>query len=119
NFNRPVVKGFLKKTLVTKTFKQYLTEAASSIAYPFAADSQPAISDWVVLSETGYDNYDKLPTASGLTASLDATYTTGTYLYDTYNTAPEYAQNPQQSTLTLGMVTWTKTLVYTNASSLT
>ena len=114
NLNRPLIRGFcLNGYFGTKTYKQHLADAANSIEYPFAITAQPSVTYWSILTQWGYDNYvDDFPTGTGLTTTLDNTYTTSTYLNTTYNTSPLYAQQPVQSLQTRGLVTWTKTLMY-------
>ncbi|MFT3948316.1 MAG: DUF6443 domain-containing protein [Agriterribacter sp.] len=110
--DRPVIKGFYVNALNNKTFKQNLEDAYNSTAYPFAADNQPPLNVyWSQTAEWHYDDYDNIPTLSGLTKNFDATYKNSDYLYTTYNTSPLYAQEPIQSFRTKGMVTWTRELI--------
>ncbi|MFT3945676.1 MAG: DUF6443 domain-containing protein [Agriterribacter sp.] len=110
--NRPVIKGFYVNALNNKTFKQNLEDAYNSTAYPFAVDNQPPLNVyWSQTAEWHYDDYDNIPTLSGLTKDFDATYKTSAYINTTYNTSPLYAQEPVQSFQTKGMVTWTRALI--------
>ncbi|MCC6287001.1 MAG: hypothetical protein IT249_03885 [Chitinophagaceae bacterium] len=110
--NRPVIKGFYINTYNNKDFKTNLAQAAVSITYPFAIANQPPEGTWSILTQWGYDDYASFPTGTGLTTTLDATYTSSTYLNTTYNTSPLYAQQPIQSPKTKGLPTWTKVLMY-------
>ncbi|MFT3750325.1 MAG: DUF6443 domain-containing protein [Agriterribacter sp.] len=114
--NRLVIKGFYVHSYLNKTFKTYLAEAANAIDYPFSASTQPPYPNWSILTQWGYDEYGTLPSGTGLTTSLDNTYTTSTYLNTTYNVSPLYAQQPVQSLQTKGMVTWMKILIYGTTS---
>ncbi|MBS1574739.1 MAG: hypothetical protein JST09_05500, partial [Bacteroidetes bacterium] len=110
--NRPVIKGFYINSLNNRDFKTNLSLAAGSTAYPFGIDQQPPLNvQWSHLAEYHYDDYDNIPSPSGLSKDFDATYKTGSYINTTYNTAPDYAQEPVQSFQTKGMVTWTKELI--------
>ncbi|MGN6439293.1 MAG: DUF6443 domain-containing protein [Agriterribacter sp.] len=112
DLNRLVIRGFYVNKYNNKTFKQNLADAATSIEYPFPITRQPSIAYWAALTQYGYDDYSTLPSSSGLTGTLDNTYTSSTYLNSTYNTSPLYAQQPLQSNKTKGMVTWMKVLFY-------
>ena len=118
--NRPVMSGSLSNTystFSTTTFAQHLAAAAATTVYPFAKTALPASTYWTTLTETGYDNYDALPSASGLTASLDATYTSSTYM-NTSTTAFPYPETPTSSTQVRGLVTWTKTNILNSTNYL-
>ncbi|HRQ50302.1 MAG TPA: RHS repeat-associated core domain-containing protein, partial [Agriterribacter sp.] len=114
--NRIIQTGFVSTSysvLSGKTFLDILNAAAVSITYPFTASSVPAAAYYAKLTQTGYDDYDGLdPAETQFTKDIDNTYTTGSYLHTTYNTAPLYAQPVVQSFQTRGLVTWTKTLIY-------
>ncbi|MBN8790378.1 MAG: hypothetical protein J0I84_25130, partial [Terrimonas sp.] len=110
--NRPVIRGFYVNALNDKTFKQNLADAYNSTAYPFPLDAQPPLNvHWSQIAEWHYDDYDNIPSLSGLTKDFDATYKTSDYIYTTYNSSPYYAQEPVQSFQTKGMVTWTRELI--------
>ncbi|MFT3747573.1 MAG: DUF6443 domain-containing protein [Agriterribacter sp.] len=110
--NRPVIRGLYINTPANKTFKQHLADAYNSTAYPFAASAPPGSTTWSMLTQWGYDDYETLPSGTGLTADLDNTYTSATYINTTYNTSPLYAQQPLKSTQTKGLVTWMKVAIY-------
>ena len=112
DLNRPVIRGFYVNSLNNKTFQQNLADAANSTEYPFPIDNQPPLNvDWSHTAEWHYDDYNNIPSLSGLSKDFDATYKNSTYLHTTYNTSPLYAQEPIQSFQTRGMVTWTKELI--------
>ncbi|MGN6490671.1 MAG: DUF6443 domain-containing protein [Agriterribacter sp.] len=117
--NRPIQTGQLNSNygvLSGKTFNQILTAAAVSTAYPFSVSSPPLASQYMLLTQTGYDNYNGMAAAgSPLSEDFDNTYSNATYMYTTYNTSPEYAQQPVQSLQTNGLPTWTR--VRTSSSS--
>lgn len=112
DLNRPTITGFYVNALNNKTFKQNLEDGAESEAYPFAINNQPPLNvHWSQTAEYHYDDYDNIPSLSGLTGSFDATYKNSDYIHTTYNTSPLYAQEPVQSFQTKGMVTWTRELI--------
>ncbi|MFT3705078.1 MAG: DUF6443 domain-containing protein [Agriterribacter sp.] len=118
--NRPIMTGSLSNTygsFSTTTFAQHLAAAAATTVYPFAKTSLPASTYWTTLTETGYDNYDALPSTSGLTASLDATYTSSTYI-NTSTTVFPYPETPTSSTQVRGLPTWTKTNILNSTNYL-
>jgi Domain of unknown function (DUF6443) len=112
--NRPVQTGLLLNTYNTptaaKTFAQHLTDAYISSAYPFVSTSTPAVTYWEYLSKIGYDDYTAVPAASGLNNTIDATYNTSSYGYNSTNASPDYAQPipTTASAQTKGVVTWTE-----------
>ncbi|MGN6493886.1 MAG: DUF6443 domain-containing protein [Agriterribacter sp.] len=100
----------LKGTYITAaTHMQLIDGAAGSSAYPFGISNQPDAATWTVLTEIGYDTYASVPGSAGLTAGLDATYTSSTYL-STASASPVYALQPIQSIHTKGKVTWSRSL---------
>ena len=111
NLNRPVQTGLLLNTFNNKTFALHLEAAYNSFTYPFTNISTPAITFWEYLTKTGYDDYNSLPVASGLTASMDNSFNTSTYgIVSPYNASPDYAQQipTTPSAKTKGLVTWTE-----------
>ena len=126
NLNRPVQTGLLLNTYDNKTFAQRVSDAAALVitataAYPFASISTPAVTYWEYLSKTGYDDYTAIPAASSLNTTIDATYNTAAYGYNsTANASPDYAQliPTTASAQTKGLVTWTETKVIGTTSYL-
>lgn len=104
NLNRPVQVGVWSNS---NDRIYHAGQAATLTDYPFSAGSVPA-SGYEMFTKTGYDDYTALPAGSGLTTGLDNVYTTGAYLVTSYNSAPEYAQEPVQSQLMRGLPTWTQ-----------
>ncbi len=121
NLNRPIQTGLLLNTFngTGLSFTSHLTAAYNSTGYPFTTASTPSTTYWEYLTKSGYDDYSSIPPASGLNNSIDATYLTSTYGYNSaYNTAPDY---PQQIPLTAsaqtkGLATWTETKILSNTS---
>ncbi len=110
DINRPIQTGFLADAYFSNSSFDYILNAArNSQVYPFA--TPPVSTQWEMLTQIGYDNYDNFPSGMTLTASVNTSYTSSTYLINTYNTAPDYAQNLVNSEQVKGMVTWTKTKV--------
>jgi hypothetical protein len=125
DLNRPVQTGLLSNSYNTpaaaKIFTQHLDDAYISSAYPFASTSTPAVTYWEYLSKTGYDDYTFISAASGLDKTIDATYNTTSYGYNsTANASPDYAQliPTTASVQTKGLVTWTETKVIGTTSYL-
>ncbi|MGN6495710.1 MAG: DUF6443 domain-containing protein [Agriterribacter sp.] len=118
-YNRPIQTGQLNANygvINGKTFSQILNAADISIAYPFNIASPPLASQYLLLTQTGYDNYDGMAAiASPVTKDFDNAYSNATYMYTTYNTSPEYAEAPVQSLQTDGLPTWSR--VRTSATS--
>lgn len=113
--NRPKITGLLDNTgSYSKTVDQHRGDAGSSSNYPFAYNSLPS-SGFDLLTETGYDSYDNLPSGCP-NATLDNTYITSTNFFTTYNASPNYAQEILKSSQTKGLVTWTKVKVLGTAS---
>lgn len=111
-FNRPIQTGQISSSysvLNNKTLAQILNAADTSTAYPFKLSTPPPGSQYMLLTQSGYDNYDGMAAAaSPLTKTFDNAYSSSTYMYTTYNTAPEYAEAPLQSFQTDGLPTWTR-----------
>jgi RHS repeat-associated protein len=74
------------------------------------ANPLPAGATFTLLTKTGYDAYNTLPTQSGLTSALDNGYTTSTFLNTGYGSFP-YPEQVAQSARTNGKITWTQTKV--------
>ncbi len=104
--NRPVQTGMLLNTWNGKTFAQHRTAAYSVSDYPFTAANTPATTYWEYYTKAGYDDYSQIPPGSGLDNSLVTAFTTSPYTHTTYNTSPEYAEEPLASKHTKGLVTW-------------
>jgi RHS repeat-associated protein len=115
--NLPVQTGKLKNTYSNNTFAQHITAASTSTTYPFTEATVPSTTWWEFLTKTGYDTYGTIPGASGLTSSLDNTYTSGTYMYTSYNTSPAYAQQVTACNQVAGLPTWTQVKVLGTAST--
>lgn len=112
NFNRPVQTGLLLNTYfgtTARTFKQHLDSAYYSTRYPFTITTTPAASMWECLTMTGYDNYSTLPAVSGMTSVLDNSFSS--YIINTFNQSPQYAQSITQSAKINGLVTWSSAKV--------
>ncbi len=115
--NRPIQSGILKNNLsiggtANRTFNQHRTAADSSTTYPFAPTTPPTATHWELLTQTGYDTYTGIP--SGLSGTYQTTW--NTHFDNTDNNTYPYPQMPQQSIMTKGMVTWSKTKVLGTAS---
>jgi RHS repeat-associated protein len=96
--NRPIEIGlWVSNTAVTS----HRTNAGESSTYPVTS------SNYEQLIVTHYDDYDGIP--DGWNADFDNSWTT--YFNNSYNTAPQYAQQQIASKQTKGMVTWTKTKI--------
>ncbi|THU33597.1 RHS repeat-associated core domain-containing protein [Niastella caeni] len=65
---------------------------------------------FTLLTKTGYDSYTTIPATSGLTGTIDNTYTGSNYLNTSYNSFP-FAEPVVQNQQTRGLVTWTETRV--------
>ena len=104
--NRAVQTGLIANSAIGgKTFDQHLTSAALLSTYPFSPYNAP--SGWDMLTQTGYDSYDSIPSGAP-SGTLDNSKITSTNFFTTYNAAPNYAQSITQSTAVRGLVTWTK-----------
>ncbi|MBX2924077.1 MAG: hypothetical protein KF746_17895 [Chitinophagaceae bacterium] len=98
--NRAIETGLWTSATIPQTHRN---SASGSTSYPAITGT------YEYLTRTGYDNYSAIPSASGLTGTIDNTHTTGTYgFYTTYNSAPAYAQQVTASAQTRGLVTWTE-----------
>ncbi len=112
--NRPTKTGLWTNSS-TRAYHQTQAETqTTTIAYPFA--TEPTTS-WDLLTQTGYDDYSTIPSASGLNANLVTTQINSANFITTYNTAPNYAQPIQITTATKGMPTWTKVKILDGAST--
>lgn len=105
--NRPVKTG-----IYTSSPNRAAHQGAADVAtgpYPFAWDNTPS-SDFELLTQTGYDDYNNLPSGcpSGM---IDNTYVTAANFFMTFNASPDYAQPVSQSLLTKGLSTWTRVKV--------
>lgn len=80
----------------------------TALDYPFSSAATPA-AGYEMLSATGYDNYVAIPSASGLTAAFDNSFSP--YLISSYNVAPDFAQPVTTGAFARGKVTWTTTKV--------
>jgi RHS repeat-associated protein len=123
--NRPVQTGLLLNTFNNNSFALHLSAANSTAysitTYPFTATTIPSVAYWEYLTKTGYDDYGNIPSAGGLSATIDNAYINSTYgIFTTYNASPDYAQQipVSASTLIKGMVTWTETKVIGTSSYL-
>lgn len=91
------------------TFSQLQANASASYNYPYSPTSIPSAGIYYEhLTFTGYDNYTSLP-GSAPSATLATDYINSNNFYTTYNAAPVFAQQINQSNAIRGMVTWTKT----------
>jgi RHS repeat-associated protein len=100
SLDRPVQTGLLTNSSSLGT---HVDNAYNSIIYPSTT------SGFELLTQTGYDDYSQIPSASGLDANLYPWH--NDYFISTYNVAPHYAQPIQKSILTKGSVTWSVTKV--------
>ena len=108
--DRPIVTGMITDPTNYNNLSYHASLAAASIAYP-----NPASYTNELLTQTHYDDYTNMSstTTSTLTGSLDAsTNGAGNAAISTsYNTAPAYALQVAQSSMTRGQITWTRTEV--------
>lgn len=130
DLNRPVQTGLLLNTYfgaTPKTFAQHLSSATPNpviavfTPYPFDVAAVPSVTYWEYLSKTGYDNYDSIPVASGISKVIDRTYNSGTYGYNViFNASPDYAQPVPGIAFgqTINLITWTETKVIGTSSYL-
>jgi RHS repeat-associated protein len=103
DLNRPKETGLWTENTA---FATHLINAYTSTSYPTTA------SNYELLTETHYDNYDNLP--SGLTSSFNAS---GYFAY--LNASSSDIADPfpaSRSSLTIGAITWTKVKVLGTAS---
>ncbi len=100
--SRPIKTGLITMTGLTKD--QVITNAAASYDYPTLSGT------YTIMSETYFDDYSFV-SGSIPTGTLDNTNITGTNFITSYNTSPEYAQQPTQSNRIRGRVTGSKKLV--------
>jgi RHS repeat-associated protein len=107
--NRPEQTGKLLNTWNNNTFVQHLAAASSSTTYPFTSSTVPASTYWDSYTRTGYDNYAGVPGASGLTSTLDASWSA--QFNSTFNSSPLYAQQQSSTAQVKGFVTWKETKV--------
>jgi RHS repeat-associated protein len=105
--NRPVQTGLLT---ISGTHAAHLSAANNSTSYPSTS------SGFELLTQTGYDDYSQIPSASGLDSIFYPWH--NDYFITSYNTAPYYAQPVQKTTATKGLVTWTATKVLGNSQYL-
>ncbi|MET0463518.1 MAG: DUF6443 domain-containing protein [Chitinophagaceae bacterium] len=115
--NRVIMSGmYTNSTYTTRsTMQAYLntqamgfSESMNSSGFAYTLNqSFPVITDSRdVYSITKYDNYDRTPMSFSFSGHF-----LGGQLYNTFNTAPLYAQPVVQSFATNGLVTWTQTKV--------
>ena len=103
DLNRPVQTGLLPAAGLT--FDQYRQYAATISGALFNAGSPP--SGWEWMTQTGYDDYSSFPSGTGLSTTFDNSFNTVDYINTSYNSTPDYAQEPAAGKQTQGMVTWT------------
>jgi RHS repeat-associated protein len=108
--NRPISTGLW--TNATTTVAAHQAAAYNSTQYPAVS-----LTSYEELTRVWYDDYDGIAAASGLSGTLDATGLTGGGFYTTYNTAPLYALPIQQTLLTKGLATGSKTKVLGTANT--
>ncbi|NTS39868.1 hypothetical protein HRG84_03045 [Flavisolibacter sp. BT320] len=113
--NRPFLTG-LYNSAATRATHQTAADNLPAAAYPFPTNVPPG-SGWELLTETGYDSYDNLPSGAPSSA-LDNTHITATnFILSDFNTAATgYAQQISRSLQTKGLPTWTKVKVLGTAS---
>jgi RHS repeat-associated protein len=110
--NRPMKTG-LWQNGSDRMYHQSMADMQTSIIeYP--TNSQLS-AHFELLTQTGYDNYNNLPIASGLSSSLVTTNINATNFITNYNTSPNYAQPIIASITTLGLTTWTMVKVLDGA----
>jgi RHS repeat-associated protein len=114
DLNRPVKTGLWTNATARDAHAAAAGLQTTTIAYPTATQ---LATGWDLLTEMGYDDYATLPTASGLTATLDATNITAANFETTYNIAPLYAQAITATTATKGLPTWTKIKILDGANT--
>ncbi|HWJ25821.1 MAG TPA: DUF6443 domain-containing protein, partial [Flavisolibacter sp.] len=104
DLNRPIKTGRWTDANTLSYHLSQATSPSSSYYYPF--NSEPT-SNWELLTETHYDDYNGLP--AGLSSTLyNSGY--GSYLTSS-SSSPDYADPITQSTAVKGIVTWTKVKV--------
>lgn len=69
------------------------------------------ISGFDILTQTWYDDYTGITTASGLSAGLNSSAVSNGGFYTTYNATPYWAQQITEGPITRGLVTGTKTKI--------
>lgn len=109
--NRPVQTGLLLNTYNNNSFQQHQGSAATSSAYPFADNATPSTTYWDMLTRTGYDDYNQMPSVELLTTTLDNDDINSTTVNTSYNTAPDYPQQLIASSRTKGLLTWSQVKV--------
>jgi RHS repeat-associated protein len=114
DLNRPIKTGLWTNANNRAYHEGQAVLQTTTIAYPTASNLSTG---WDLLTEMGYDDYATLPTASGLTATLDATNITAANFETTYNTAPLYAQAITATTATKGLPTWTRIKILDGATT--
>jgi len=115
NLNRQVITGLTTWAgtpgdLQDKVNRQTTNGLSTVEGMLVSNDPRPGGASFTVLTKTGYDEYTTVPAASGVTGTIDNTYTGGTYLNTSYNSFP-YAIQVAQSIQTRGLVTWQQTKV--------
>ncbi|MCS3795084.1 DUF6443 domain-containing protein [Niastella sp. OAS944] len=102
-------------TATDKNFTAEIVSAGTTTSSANVNNPIPNGAGFTLLTQTGYDTYATIPSASGVTGDLDATYTGSNYLNTAYNSFP-YADPVIQSRQTNGRVTWTQAKVLGTAS---
>lgn len=107
-FNRPISTGLLNDNVNYNNLAFHTSNSTNSTNYPNLS-SYPGSEELTLM---GYDDYSKLPVASGLTGNIDNTYKTSVFMeVSSYGQSPLFAEELLQSNLTSGKVTWSMSKV--------
>ncbi len=114
--NRNIQSGLVDNNQIgNKSFANHLSDANTSISYPFSLSSIP-FTGYEVLIQTGYDHYNSMPYGAS-PGTIDNSGVNSTNFMTSYNTSPMFAQPIVQSTAVRGKITWMKVKVLGTTST--